>query len=175
LDEARQQYEQALAIYQQRANASPTEKSGQVGLTRTRQKLGDLLAESGRTADALTNYQAGLQLAEAVLAADATDTDAKAVRLTCRIKLGLERAEVVVHEILPKSQALDIGLKTGDVLVSYDGKPVPCSADLPLLTARATGTGIPLDIIRDGAPLKLAVNAGPLGSVCEDRSVAKVN
>jgi tetratricopeptide (TPR) repeat protein len=175
LDEARQQYEQALAVYQKRATTSPTEKSSQVGLARTRQKLGDLLAESGRTADALTNYQAGLQLAEAALAIDATDADAKALRLTCRIKLGLEKAEVVVHEILPNSQALDVGLKAGDVLVSYDGKPVPCSADLPFLTARGTGTVITLDILRDGAPLKLAVNAGPLGSVCEDRSVVKVN
>jgi eukaryotic-like serine/threonine-protein kinase len=175
LDEARQQYEKALAIYRQRATAPPTEKSGKVGLARTRQKLGDLLVESGRTADAATNYQAGLQLAEAVLGADATDADAKALRLTCRVKLGLEKAAVVVHQILPQSQALDIGLLPGDVLVSYDGKPVVCSADLPLLTARATGTGIVLDILRAGAPLKLAVNAGPLGSVCEDRSIVKEN
>jgi S1-C subfamily serine protease len=61
--------------------------------------------------------------------------------------------------------------KAGDVLVSYDGKPVACSSDLPLLTARTAGTGIELGIRREGASLKLAANAGALGLVCEDRSV----
>jgi eukaryotic-like serine/threonine-protein kinase len=175
LDEACQQYEESLAIYQRSATNQLTEKSGKVGLAKSRQKLGDVLVELGKTSEAVTNYQAGLQLAEAVLAVDAANADAKALRLTCRIRLGLENAEVVVHEILPKSQALDIGLKAGDVLVRYDGKPVVCSADLPLLTARAAGTGIELDIRRGAAPLKLAVNAGPLGSVCEDRGVVKGN
>jgi hypothetical protein len=29
-----------------------------------------------------------------------------------------------------------------------------------------------LEIRRDGAPLKLTVKAGPLGALCEDRSIA---
>ncbi len=175
LDEARQQYEEAGALFQRSATKQLTEKSGQLGLAKSRQKLGDVLSEMGHTPEAATNYQAGLQLAEAILAADADNGEVKALRLICRIKLGLERAEVVVHDIIPKSQALDIGLKPGNVLIRYDGKPVVCSADLPLLAARATGTGIELDIRRGGAPLKLAVNPGPLGALCEDRMVAKEN
>ena len=171
LDEARQQHEEALAIYQRLAANPSAEISGKLGMAKSRQKLGDVLVELGRTPEAVTNFQAGLQLAEALLGVDASNADAKALRLTCRIKLGLEKAEVVVHEILPESQALEIGLKAGDVLVSYDGTPVVCSSDLPLLTARAAGTSIELDIRREGASLKLAVKAGPLGLVCEDRSV----
>ncbi|HUD48241.1 MAG TPA: tetratricopeptide repeat protein [Candidatus Baltobacteraceae bacterium] len=175
LDEARRQYEEAAASYQRSTTVPLTEKSGKIGLVKSREKLGDVLVEMGRTPEAITNYQAGLELAEGILANGAADAEVKALRLTCRIKLGLEKAEVVVDEVLPESQALDIGLKAGDVLVSYDGKPVVCAADLPLLTARATGTGRELEIRRGGAPLKLAVNPGPLGSICEDRSVVKEN
>ncbi len=173
LDEARRQYEEACALFQRSATNQLTDKPGQLALAKSRQKLGDVLAELGRTPEALTNYQGGDQLAEALLAVDAANSDAKGLRLTCRIKLGLEKAEVVVLEFLPKAQAVDIGLKPGDVLVRYAGKLVVCSADLPRLTARATGTGIELDILRAGAPLKLAVNAGPLGIVCEDRIAVK--
>ena len=68
---------------------------------------------------------------------------------------------------------MDIGLEADDVLIGYDGKQVICAADLPVLTGRATRTGIVLEIRRDGAPLKLIINAGPLGAVCEDRIVMK--
>jgi S1-C subfamily serine protease len=164
-----------LAIYQRCAANPLDQKSGKIGLARSRQKLGDVLAEMGKTQEAATNYQAGLQLAEAVLAMDNTNADATALRLTCRSRLNLEKVEVVVREIYPQSQALDVGLKPGDVLVRYEGKPVLCSADLPLLTARATGSGIELEIRRDAVLHKLALMPGPLGALCEDRSVVNRN
>jgi eukaryotic-like serine/threonine-protein kinase len=175
LDDALQQYGQACALFQQSAANPLTEKTGQLGLGKSRQKLGDVLSEMGQTPEAATNYQAGLQLAESILAADADNAEVKVLRLTCRIKLGLEKAEVVVHEIIPKSQALDIGLKPGDILLRYEGKPVVCSSDLPLLAARATRTGTELDIRREGKPHKFSVNPGPLGLVCEDKIMPKEN
>jgi len=51
----------------------------------------------------------------------------------------------------------------GDALVRYAGKPVDSAPDLPFLAARAAGTGIELEIRRDGALQKLTVRGGPLG------------
>jgi eukaryotic-like serine/threonine-protein kinase len=173
LNDARQQYEEAVAIYQRIAIAQPGNNTVKIGLAKSQQKLGDVLAEMGLPQEATTNYQAALQLAEYILTNDAANPDATKLRLTCRIKIGLEKTEIAVSKISLQSQALDIGLKAGDVLISYDGKQVICAADLPVLTGRATRTGIVLEIRRDGAPLKLVVNAGPLGAVCEDRIVMK--
>jgi eukaryotic-like serine/threonine-protein kinase len=173
LNDARQQYEEAVAIYQRIAIAQPGNNTVKIGLAKSQQKLGDVLAEMGLPQEATTNYQAALQLAEYILTNDTANPDATKLRLTCRIKIGLEKTEIAVSKISLQSQALDIGLKAGDVLISYDGKQVICAADLPVLTGRATRTGIVLEIRRDGAPLKLVVNAGPLGAVCEDRIVMK--
>jgi S1-C subfamily serine protease len=172
LDDARQQYEAALAMYERVAAAQPIDTTVRIGLANSRQRLGDVLAEMRKTEEAAKNYQEGLRVAEAVLASDAANPNAKTLRLTCRIRLGLEKAEVVVRKTSPHSQAEQVGLREGDVLVRYAGKPVVCAADLPVLTGRAIGTGIELEIRRDGAPLKLAINAGPLGAICEDRILA---
>ena len=173
LDDARQQYEEAMAIYQRIATAQPGNNTVKLGLAKSQQKLGDVLAEMGNTREAMASYQSGMHLAETILASAAAIPDAQTLRLTCRVKLGLEKVEVMAGKISPQSQALDIGLKTGDILVSYDGKPLICAADLPVLSGRATGTKIELEIHRDGAPLKFSVNAGPLGVVCEDLSIIK--
>ena len=77
----------------------------------------------GLPQEATTNYQAALQLAEYILTNDTANPDATKLRLTCRIKIGLEKTEIAVSKISLQSQALDIGLKAGDVLISYnDGK-----------------------------------------------------
>ena len=169
LDEARQQYEEALAILMRISIAQPDDNAVRMRLASTRQNLGDVLAEMGKIQEATTNYQSGLQVAETVLASDAANPAAKTMGQTFRIKLGLDKADIVVSKIAPHSQAFAIGLKTGDVLVRYAGKPVGCSADLPVLTGRASGAGVNLEIIRDGTPLEFTVKPGPLGVQCEDR------
>jgi hypothetical protein len=171
-DDALQQYQDARAMFEGMANTQPGNNYARIGFAKARQKIGDVFAEMGKADEAGENYQEALRVAEIVLASDAANPDAKTVRLTCRIKLGLEKAEVVVHKMSPGSLALEIGLREGDVLVRYAGKPVVSVADLPVLTGRATGTGIELEIRRDGAPLKLTVEPGPIGALCEDQILA---
>jgi eukaryotic-like serine/threonine-protein kinase len=172
LDDALEQFQQALAMGQRIVTAQPGNANAGIVLTISHEKLGEVFAEMGKTQEAISNYKAGSQAAEVVLASDAANPEAKAWRLTCRIKLGLEKADVVVRKISPKSQAEQVGLREGDVMVHYAGKTVASAADLPLLTGRAKGSEMELEIRRDGAPLKLTVKAGPLGALCEDRSIA---
>ena len=164
-----QKYQEAETMFQRIANIQPSNYIVGTGLAKSQERLGDLLAEMGKTQEATANYQNGLRTIEAMQANDTNNPDLKTLRQTCRIRLGLEKAEVVVSKISPHNQVFEIDLKAGDVLVHYDGKPVVCTADLPVLTGRATGTAMALEIRRDGAPLKLTVHAGPLGAICEDR------
>jgi tetratricopeptide (TPR) repeat protein len=171
-DEAQQNYQEALSTFERLATAQPANNLVKSGLAKIHFKLGDVWAGMGKTDEAHKSYQDGLNLAEAILAIDAANPTALKLRLTGRIKLGLEKAEVVVRKISPGSQAQGIGLREGDVLVRYAGQPLLTIQDLPVLTGRASGSGIELEIRREGAPLKLAVKAGPLGVVCEDRIIA---
>jgi tetratricopeptide (TPR) repeat protein/tRNA A-37 threonylcarbamoyl transferase component Bud32 len=169
-EQALQGYREAQAIDKRLTTSQPSNNAANIGLVRSSLKLGDLFGETGKTEEAKQYYRQGLDAAEAVLASDSANVNAKTLRLTCRVKLGLEKVEVVIGKISPRSQAEQVGLKEGDVLVRYGGKPVTCAADL---TGRAAGNGIELEVRRDGAPLKLTVRAGPLGAICEDRILAR--
>jgi tetratricopeptide (TPR) repeat protein len=171
-DEALAKYQDASAMFERLASAQPGNNQVKIGLTKSRYQLGGLLVETGKTGEAAKNYQSGLELTETILKGGANPS-ATRLRQAFRIKLGLDKAEVMIRQISPDSEAQVIGLREGDVLIRYASKPVDTALDLPFLTARAAGTGIELEIRRDGTPLKLNVKAGPLGVVCEDRIVAR--
>jgi len=60
-----------------------------------------------------------------------------------------------------RSPAAQAGLKRGDVVIRFDGKPVIDHQTLFLLAARAPiGTELSVDVLRDGAPLRLRVRVG---------------
>ena len=65
--------------------------------------------------------------------------------------LGLEESKgALVADVVKDGPAEAAGLKQGDVIVEFDGKPVADSAELPLLVARTpVGKSVPLVIIRD--------------------------
>ena len=168
-DEALQKYQDALAMFERLASAQPGNKLVRIGLVKTHFQFGNLWLGMGKPDEANQNYQGGLDLAETILAGDAANPSATKLRLACRIKLGLENSEVVLRKIFPVGQAREIGLQEGDVLVRYAAQPVVSALDLPFLTGSAKGNGIELEIRREGAPLKLIANAGPLGALCEDR------
>ena len=168
-DEAIENYQAILLLYGRLAANQPANLTFKIEFAKASQELGDVFAEMGRSQAAATNYQNGLQMTEAILAVDAANDDAAKLRLTCRVALGLEKSEVVVQKILPGSLAETAGLRQGDVLVGYAGQPLVSTAKMSVLTGRAKGTDIELEIRRNGAPLKLSVAPGPLGARCEDR------
>src|SRR5262249_5080499 len=65
--------------------------------------------------------------------------------------LGLSDARgALVADVVKNGPAEAAGVKHGDVIVEYDGKPINDSAELPLLVARTTvGKSVPLVVIRD--------------------------
>jgi serine protease Do len=65
--------------------------------------------------------------------------------------LGLEEPRgALVADVVKEGPAEAAGLKQGDVIVEYDGKPVNDSAELPLLVARTpVGKSVKVKVVRD--------------------------
>ncbi|MBK7543369.1 MAG: DegQ family serine endoprotease [Candidatus Competibacteraceae bacterium] len=76
----------------------------------------------------------------------------------------LERPRgALVSEVNAGGPAAKSGLKTGDVIVAYAGKPIDDSADLPpLVGTTKPGATKPLTVIRDGKEQEIAVTLGQL-------------
>jgi Do/DeqQ family serine protease len=67
-----------------------------------------------------------------------------------------EERGAVVTQVAPDSPAARAGLKTGDVVVKVDGKPVHNAADLRnTVGLMRIGQTVTLDILRDGRPLRI--------------------
>ncbi|MBM3618598.1 MAG: RIP metalloprotease RseP [Alphaproteobacteria bacterium] len=63
---------------------------------------------------------------------------------------GISSTAPVVGDILPESSAAEAGLKTGDRILSVDGKEVKVFNDIPGFIATNLGTPVSLRILRDG-------------------------
>jgi serine protease Do len=69
----------------------------------------------------------------------------------------------LVSSVVEGSPARKAGLKTGDVITAYDGRPVARSEDLPRAVAdTAVGREVPVALVRQGKALTLAVKIGRL-------------
>jgi serine protease Do len=70
----------------------------------------------------------------------------------------------LVTSVVDGSPAMKAGLKAGDVITVYDGRPVGRMEDLPRAVADTRiGRAVPLTLVRQGKPLTLAVTVGRLG------------
>jgi serine protease Do len=78
--------------------------------------------------------------------------------------MGLESAQgVLVSDVTPDTPAAKAGLKRGDVIVALDGKPMNDSSQLRnTVAAKAPGSTIALDIVRDGKKQRMNVALGTL-------------
>ena len=69
---------------------------------------------------------------------------------------------VIVTDVLQKSLAQQIGLQTGDVLISLDDQRIYSSREIMSIASESIGS-VPLTIRRDGQILQYYVEPGPLG------------
>src|SRR6476660_3490852 len=78
--------------------------------------------------------------------------------------LGLDDTKgALVADVVKEGPAESSGLKQGDVIVEFDGKPVVDSAELPLLVARTgVGKSVRLKVIRDKDSQEFTVKIGEL-------------
>jgi len=76
--------------------------------------------------------------------------------------MGLKQVTgALVADVAKDGPAERAGVKTGDVIVGFDGKEVRDSADLPLQVARlAPGKRVQVKIIREGKELTLPITVG---------------
>jgi serine protease Do len=82
-----------------------------------------------------------------------------------------ERDGALVADVTPNSPAEKAGLKVGDVIVEFDGKPVHDSRHLKLQVAQmAPGKQVPVKISRDGDEKELKVT---LKEFPQDKELAK--
>ncbi|WP_455220385.1 DegQ family serine endoprotease [Kaarinaea lacus] len=69
----------------------------------------------------------------------------------------------LVAEVTPGSPAAKAGIKSGDIITSYDGKAVGSSDQLPPMVAGTTvGNSVPVIVVRKGNEKKLTVTIGQL-------------
>jgi serine protease Do len=68
------------------------------------------------------------------------------------------RSGALVSSVAPGGAAAKAGVEPGDVIIEYDGKPVPNSNELvKMVTATKPGTSVPIRIIREKAERSLTV------------------
>jgi serine protease Do len=66
-----------------------------------------------------------------------------------------------VSEVMEESPAEKAGIKEGDVIVTFDGKSVEESSDLTrLVQKKKPGTGVEVELVRDGAKKTINVTLG---------------
>jgi len=71
----------------------------------------------------------------------------------------------LVAEVVPGGPADKAGIKAGDVIVSFDGKPVHDSHDLPAMVAATTiGRKVPITLVRNGKEIEIAAVIAKLES-----------
>jgi len=93
--------------------------------------------------------------------------------LTADLAKGLQAAGAhgaLVASVAPNSPAERAGLKTGDVITEYDGRPVARAEDLPRAVATTpVGRAVPVGVLREGKPLSLTATVGRLAESEETR------
>jgi len=87
---------------------------------------------------------------------------------------GLEKAEgVLIADVAPDSPAAKAGLKSGDVVLSMNGKAVSSSAEMRMrVSESAPGTSLPMTVHRGSGTVELTAMLGELPSDRGEKSSA---
>ena len=75
---------------------------------------------------------------------------------------GLERTEgALIVEVMPGSGAENAGLKAGDVVLKYNGRPVGASGELAAMVAQSSpGDKVRLEVVREGRKREISATLG---------------
>ena len=78
--------------------------------------------------------------------------------------LGLEKSRgALVANVAQGSPADEAGIKVGDVIIEYNGKPIEESSQLPILVARTdVGKSVPATVMRDKKRIPVNIKVGEL-------------
>jgi regulator of sigma E protease len=88
------------------------------------------------------------------------------------------QSEVAVVQVVPGLPAATAGLQPGDIVTSLGGAAVKNTRELRAASEAGAGKPIPMDVLRNGAPVSLTVTPratwpqgeGPLGLVIRDKA-----
>jgi serine protease Do len=89
-------------------------------------------------------------------------------------ELGLPRpGGAEVQRVTRDSPASRAGIKVGDVIIEFNGKPVRDNSELvSVVSSVRPGTTVPVRLVRDGKPMTLSVTVGELDLAEEQETVA---
>lgn len=80
----------------------------------------------------------------------------------------------LVSDVVSRGPAGESGIKRGDVIVSFDGKPIRESRELPYIVASTSlGKTVPVDIIRNREKMRAEVRVGELKIEEEYQQISK--
>jgi S1-C subfamily serine protease len=81
------------------------------------------------------------------------------ITIDLKERLGLKVGQgAYVVQVVQNSPAAQSGLKEGDVVIEFNGKPIKHSRELPLICANSpAGVPLPYKVIRDGKIITLEV------------------
>ncbi len=80
----------------------------------------------------------------------------------------------LVSDVASRGPAGESGIKRGDVIVSFDGKPIRESRELPYIVASTSlGKTVPVDIIRNREKMRAEVRVGELKIEEEYQQISK--
>lgn len=79
--------------------------------------------------------------------------------------------QVVITEVVKGGQGEALGLRAGDVYVSYNGQSFNDANQFVRLVGEAKGDAVPLEVLRDGKKLTFTVKPGKLLTRIENRTL----
>jgi len=120
-----------------------------------RWRLMDVMATGGRALIEVSTPSGAVQQRELNLAANAMDPSTGDPLAAAGIRLA--QPKPAVRAVIDGGEGQAAGLRTGDLIVSVDGKPTPDTGGLVKQIQESAGKTLALTLVRDGAQISLNV------------------
>jgi regulator of sigma E protease len=124
-----------------------------------RWRLMDVMATGGRALIEVSTPSGAVQQRELNLPANAMDPSTGDPLAAAGIRLA--QPKPAVRAVIDGGEGQAAGLRTGDLIVSVDGKPTPDTGGLVKQIQESAGKTLALTLVRDGAQISLNVTPRP--------------